>query len=141
MDTVEAGSCSIGTDDTPTTRVRFNPVTGSLRLQAPGLQRLFFLEAAAPVFPKIILHNEYGLRMGTCTFDDSRQRSGTLQLDEGKYRFTVGAEGLLLRRRDGAEWRALPDGLLPASADFLAALLFAFCWQCTQPAAQPLKVA
>ncbi|RYY93626.1 MAG: hypothetical protein EOO11_19410 [Chitinophagaceae bacterium] len=141
IDPEEPGSYGLGSGDAPATRVRYNAATGALRLQAPGTQRLFFLEGNAPPFHKITLHNEYGLRIGTCSFDDSQHRSGTLRLDEEKFRFILGPDGLLLQPKSGPGWLVEAGALLPPLPAFLTAVLFACCWDALQPAHRSLRPA
>ncbi|GAB4092941.1 hypothetical protein [Flaviaesturariibacter terrae] len=67
--------------------LRFNELLHSVRVQAGDERRVYLLETTHFPTSKVALFSEYGLRIGSCTFEDTLRPQGSLRWDDQKFRF------------------------------------------------------
>lgn len=128
----EAGHYQWQAPGLPPVSLHYNEGLHSLRVQAGDERRVFLLESSGFPGHKVALFNEYGLRCGSCSFDDTRQLRGTLRWEDQKFRFHVHNGALVLRSADGEREVAWPESLTPEAS---AGILLMMARQLAEPVA------
>ncbi|RYY41757.1 MAG: hypothetical protein EOO08_01110 [Chitinophagaceae bacterium] len=106
--------------------IRYNELLHSLRVQSGPERRVYLAESAHFPASKVSLYSEYGLAVGSCTFEDTRQPRGTLKIEGQKYRFRTENGRLLVSTPDADHsfpWDLPPDINREALAGILLTLV------------------
>jgi hypothetical protein len=83
--------------------LKYNPLQQSARIRAGEKQQVFFIEKAGFRNNKLVVENEYGVRIGASITDDFQQQSGDIILYDTQYHFkliTNGAAELVIYRHE-----------------------------------------
>ncbi|TCZ74746.1 hypothetical protein [Flaviaesturariibacter aridisoli] len=106
----------------PPVSLRYNELLHSMRVQTGDERRVYLLESSPAHTRKVALFNEYGLRCGSCSFDDTRPLRGSLRWEDRKFRFRQEGDQLVLSGPDGplaSDWPLAPEASLEAIAGVL----------------------
>jgi hypothetical protein len=118
----QAGQYACEHRGAPPISLRFNESVHSLRIQSGSDQRVYLLESTPLPFPKVAVFNEYGLRAGSCSFDDLQRLRGSLRWGSQKFKFQQEGGEIVLRNRDVSfryTWLLAPH----TSAETIAGIL------------------
>ena len=65
--------------------LKFNPIHHSARIYCDGQYRLFFIEHTHSLNNRTVFRNEYGMEIGSLSFDKWQRHEGTIIMDTEKY--------------------------------------------------------
>ncbi len=69
--------------------LEFHPFTNSGRIDHTGEKRVFMIRKEGFLKNKIVLRNEYGMRMGQLVYDKTGPQSGYLELENEKFEYPI----------------------------------------------------
>ena len=137
-DPTEAGHYEWQSPGLPPVSLRYNELLHSMRVQAGDERRVYLLESTDFPAHKVALFNEYGLRCGSCSFDDTLQLRGSLRWEEHKFRFQQEGDRLVLTGPGSpqvVDWSLPPN----ASHEVVAGVLLMMARQLPGPGPGPLS--
>lgn len=67
----------------------FHPLTNSARIEYRGRRRVFMIRREGFLKNRIILRNEYGMRMGQLHYEKSNLSAGSLELDGELFNYNI----------------------------------------------------
>lgn len=70
-------------------KLRFNFFLSTARIEIENEKRVFIIEDEGLLKTKLVLKNEYGVRMGQLVFDNWYEQHGTVQIENSRFRFTI----------------------------------------------------
>lgn len=121
--------------------VKYNPLHRSVRLVAPHVQRLFFLESAGSLHGKLRFLNEYGFESGEASYDAGMSQSGYVRVDGKKFHYDLQLaepESMCILW-DATHTHKIGSCRIPAQLDTQehpldwACLIFSACWMLSLP--------
>lgn len=125
-DPTQPGRYHLEHDSLPPVSIRYNESTHSVRLQDGDERRVFMLEPDGSSGARHGIYNEYGIRAGSCQFEDSRHTRGTVRWEGVKFRFRCEGKQLQLmiggKIVDQVQYE-LPADASPEAAAGIIALL------------------
>jgi len=129
--------------------LEFHPSMNTARIDAAGERRVFLLRREGFLRNRVVLRNEYGMKMGQIAYEKSNVADGVLELDEERFLFSVEAINGQPELRIYRETKDVPlvisqvvsntlsgRTLFNGKADFTDAenmLLMTSCWYITAP--------
>lgn len=119
--------------------LKFNPLQKSARIRAGERQQVFFVERSGFRNTRMMVENEYGVKIGIYTAEDAQSQSGDLLLHDTQYHFKLfrgPAQELVLYKED------MVSPLLSCSVSLqteqtiasveCSCLLLGLCWHLSQ---------
>jgi len=76
-------------DDNTVLKLRFNPYLNTARIETENEKRVFIIEDEGLLKTKLVLKNEYGVRMGQMVFDNWDEQHGTVVIENSRFRFAI----------------------------------------------------
>lgn len=121
--------------------VKYNPLHRSVRLVAPHVQRLFFLESAGSLHGKLRFLNEYGFETGEASYDAGVSQSGYVRVDGKTFRYDLqlSTPESVCVIWDAKRTQQMGSCRIPAHLDTQehpldwACLVFSACWMLSLP--------
>ena len=91
-------------DEKTILKLRYNPHLNTGRIESENEKRVFILEDEGLLKTKLILKNEYGVRLGQLVFDKWSNNQGTVEIENTIFRFVIrntGPAELMIYKNSG----------------------------------------
>lgn len=76
-------------DEKTVLKLRFNTQLSTARIETENKKRVFIIEDEGLVRTRLVLKNEYGVRIGYLVFDGWDERKGVVQIESTHFRFAL----------------------------------------------------
>lgn len=76
-------------DEKTILKLRLNYHLQTVRIETESEKRVFIIEDEGLLKTKLVLKNEYGVRMGQMVFDNWYGQQGTVEIENSRFRFTI----------------------------------------------------
>ncbi len=67
----------------------FQPGSGSLRIAADNEKRVFLIGREGFLRARIVLRNEYGIRIAQLNYETGQDKIGTIEFDDGRFNYDI----------------------------------------------------
>lgn len=76
-------------DDKTVLKLRYKQEVHTARVETENERRVLIIEDEGLLRTRLILKNEYGIRIGSLTYDNFSDTHGSVEIENSRYRFTV----------------------------------------------------